>query len=247
MYGLIGYPLGHSFSKEYFTRKFTDLGIKEKYELFPIPSVNQVTELLNSPELNIEGLNVTIPYKEKIIEHLSNIDSDALSIGAVNVVKVVRNNGIPSLIGYNTDWKGFLLSLSPLLENRTDITDALILGTGGASKAVAFALSKMGIKFNFVSRNSKKGMLTYSSLDKDIISKNLLIINTTPLGTFPDITSYPDIPYNYLTSSHICFDLVYNPTMTEFMKHCEVNGAKVKNGLEMLYNQADLAWRIWNE
>lgn len=246
MYGLIGYPLGHSFSKEYFSRKFMELGINEEYELFPISSINQIGELMNSAELDIEGLNVTIPYKEKIIEHLSDIDSDALCIGAVNVVKVVRNKGIPSLIGFNTDWKGFLLSLSPLLENRHDITDALILGTGGAAKAVAFALSKLGIKFKLVSRNPKKGDLTYSMLDKAILSHHLLVINTTPLGTFPDISSCPDIPYNHLTPNHICFDLVYNPSVTEFMKRSEDNGAKVKNGLEMLYNQADLAWQIWN-
>lgn len=246
MYGLVGFPLGHSFSKEYFTQKFIDLGIEETYELFQIPDIEEIDNVISSYDSELKGFNVTIPYKERIIDFLTDINSDANAIGAVNVVKVDHAEGIPSLIGFNTDWKGFLLSLTPIIEGR-DIKNALILGTGGASKAVAFALKTLGIHFQFVSRNKDNGQYTYNDLSEAIIANNRLIINTTPLGTFPHIETYPDIPYFGISSEHICYDLVYNPANTEFLKRAASRGAIVKNGLEMLRLQADLAWEIWNE
>lgn len=245
MYGLIGYPLDHSFSKEYFSKKFNDLKINEEYNLFPIKNIVEIHKLITDYSGQLRGLNVTIPYKESILNYLNGIETDADIIGAVNVIKISYNNGIPALIGYNTDWQGFLASLTPLIIGRTDINKALVLGTGGASKAVAYALNKSGIDCTFVSRNSFKGDITYPDLDSNIISSHKLIVNTTPLGTYPLIDTYPDIPYDMISNSHICFDLVYNPEKTEFLKKCESRGATIKNGLEMLHIQADLSWQIW--
>lgn len=245
MYGLIGYPLGHSFSAKYFAEKFLIEDIHETYKLFPIPRIDNLEGLIiENPDLR--GLNVTIPYKKSVMDYLNSISEDAKAIGAVNVVKISRQekDRMPYLSGYNTDWEGFSTSLRPLL--RSNIKKALILGTGGASAAVAYALKRLGIEYAFVSRNAKDDAIPYRLLDKDIISEHLLIVNTTPLGMYPDISSCPDIPYEFLTSSHICYDLVYNPEITEFMRKASLKGATVKNGLEMLFRQAELSWEIWN-
>lgn len=243
MYGLIGYPLGHSFSKTYFTEKFKFIGVNDTYELFPIQNLNILPELIR--EKNIKGFNVTIPYKQDILQYLSFLSQHAKEIGAVNVVKVRRHNDELKLEGYNTDWIGFRNSLTPTL--KSDIEEALILGTGGASKAVIYVLDQLNIKYKTVSRDKRKGDLTYNDISQEIINRCKLIVNTTPLGTFPYVESCPALPYQYITDSHICYDLVYNPEITEFMKRCAHRGATVKNGLEMLHLQADYAWKIWND
>ncbi|MDE6339709.1 MAG: shikimate dehydrogenase, partial [Muribaculaceae bacterium] len=182
-----------------------------------------------------------------VIPFLDQISPDASEIGAVNVIKIVNNTEgrQPILSGFNTDWKGFSLSLSPLLDSKID--NALILGTGGASKAVGYALRQLGIIPHFVSRTSRPGVYSYDELNKTIIENNLLIVNTTPLGMYPAVNACPPIPYQYITSHHICYDLVYNPHMTEFMRRSAEKGAKVKNGLEMLHRQAELSWEIWSK
>lgn len=241
MYGLIGYPLEHSFSAKFFNKKFEDEGINEYYELFPIPRISDLGNLIASqPELR--GLNVTIPYKEQILPLLSEIDYEAREIGAVNVVKIDKDS--KKLKGFNTDAIGFRRSIEPLLNE--DMTKALILGTGGASKAVAYILKTLGKDITFVSRKSSSFAISYDELSEDIISDNLIIINTTPLGMWPDIKKAPAIPYEYLTPRHLCFDLIYNPEITEFMRLSAQRGARVKNGMEMLYGQALAAWEIWN-
>ena len=246
MYGLIGYPLGHSFSARYFGEKFSSEGIDNSYHLFPIPTIGELDQVIRAHR-DLQGLNVTIPYKEQVIPLLDNISEDASEIKAVNVIKITNNSegGKPVLSGYNTDWKGFSLSLSPLLEGR-EIRSALVLGTGGASKAVGYALRKLGITPHFVSRNGRAEIYSYEDLDEDLITRNLLIVNTTPLGMSPNDDTYPPIPYQFITSRHICYDLVYNPQTTEFMRRASDQGAVVKNGLEMLYRQAELSWEIWN-
>lgn len=244
--GLIGYPLGHSFSARYFNDKFAREGIEGEYCLYPIPSLNLFPNFLDKHN-NLDGLNVTIPYKEKILPYLNEICREAEEIGAVNVIKITKTPDNQRLLkGFNTDWVGFTRSLVPMLHE--NVTSALVLGTGGASKAVAYALRKLKIDVTFVTRNKKDiipGYLTYKELDAEIISRNLLIVNTTPLGMFPLTEAAPDIPYHDLTPQHICFDLIYNPEITKFMNLSHRYGAKVKNGLEMLYFQADEAWKIF--
>lgn len=246
MYGLTGCPLCHSFSEKYFSEKFERENIGECYRLFPLTDLQSLDVLLTK-NADLRGLNVTIPYKKDIIKYLDALSVDAEIIGAVNVVKIHRNPDLekPVLIGYNTDWKGFSLSLSPLLSGNEK--SALVLGTGGASAAVIFALKELGIKPVMVSRHMREGVITYADINGKILSENLLIINTTPLGMFPDIDTAPPLPYHLLSSSHICYDLVYNPAETEFMKRCRQMGTIVKNGLEMLHIQAELSWEIWNE
>lgn len=245
MFGLIGYPLGHSFSAKYFAEKFKRENLNEQYCLFPLNEIKELDNLLEE-NVGLQGLNVTIPYKETVMTYLDELSPDASAIGAVNVIKIFKsNNGEkPYLKGYNTDWEGFSLSLSPLLTGNE--RKALVLGTGGASKAITYALSKLGIMPTLVSRRMQEDTITYEKLDKSIIEDNLLIVNTTPLGMFPHTESYPLIPYEHLTSRHICYDLVYNPLETEFMKRCAAMGATTKNGLEMLHIQAELSWKIWN-
>ena len=244
MYGLIGKKLIHSFSADFFNKKFQQEGINEEYRLFPIPDLDDLPLLLAlNPDL--KGLNVTIPYKQKVIPYLSELSEEAKNIGAVNVIKVVYKNEKIILKGYNSDCIGFKNSLVPLLNN--DIKKALILGTGGASKAVAYVLECLGIAYKFVSRSPKEGQLSYSELSSDVLSKTLLIVNTTPLGMFPKVDEYPPIPYHLLTPKHLCYDLVYNPEETQFMKIARSYGAKVKNGLEMLELQALAAWDIWTK
>lgn len=239
-YGLIGYPLSQSFSKKYFAQKFAKQKIVDaEYELYEIDSIEKIGEIILFAK-NLKGLNVTIPYKEKIIPYLKNISQEAGFIGACNCIKVIGGE----LYGFNTDAPAFLNSLKPLLKpyHRT----ALVLGTGGAAKAVCFALQNLEIAFVNVSREKKDGVLTYDELTAAIMADNSLIINTTPLGSFPKVESHPSIPYEYITDRHLLYDLVYNPAETVFLKRGKEKGAVIKNGYEMLVGQAELSWNIWN-
>lgn len=238
-YGLIGYPLGHSFSKIYFTEKFQKEGLSSTYELFPLSAITEFPELIEgNPELR--GLNVTIPYKESVMTYLTDLSPEAKAIGAVNVIKIDGDR----LTGYNSDYIGFRDSLKPML--RDEITEALVLGSGGASKAVCHALRVLGINPTVVSRHPSEGIIGYKDITSEVMEKNLLIVNTTPLGMAPNIEAAPDIPYHLLSDRHICYDVVYNPSETLFMKKAAAAGARVKNGLEMLHLQAENAWKIWN-
>jgi shikimate dehydrogenase len=239
LYGLIGFPLTHSFSEKYFKEKFRKENIQNTdYKLFPIKEITEIKKLL-AENPHLKGFNVTIPYKEAIIPFLNKLDKTAEEIGAVNCVKIQDGQ----LIGYYTDYLGFEKSLKPLLKK--EIKNALILGNGGSAKAVKYVLRKLGISFLIVSRTAKENCITYKELNEVIVKQNLLIINTTPLGMYPKIEAFPPIPYQYLSENHICYDLVYNPTKTQFLKKAEQNGATIKNGLEMLEVQAEESWKIW--
>ncbi|MDY8133980.1 shikimate dehydrogenase [Aquimarina sp. 2201CG5-10] len=239
IYGLLGRNISYSFSKKYFSEKFEKENLNCQYDNFDIKQIDEIKNIVKNTE--IKGLNVTIPYKEEIIEYLDDLDPIAKQIGAVNVIKF---NADQKLIGYNSDYYGFTESLKPLLN--PSIKKALILGTGGASKAIAFALTQLDIHYNFVSRNPDFNELSYNDLDEDIIQDFKLIINCTPLGTHPNIDNHPDIPYEYLTENHVLYDLIYNPSETTFMKKGVQKGAKVTNGLQMLILQAEKAWATWN-
>lgn len=241
-YGLIGYSLGHSFSQSYFTEKFESEGIDARYLNFELPDIGDLMELISELP-GLAGLNVTIPYKEQILPYLDHIDPRARDIGAVNVVKVDQTDGRLTLTGYNSDIVGFGESIRPLL--RPGQRHALILGTGGSSRAVEYALSRLGIRSVKVSRTPAEGQLGYDALTHDIIRTHEIIVNTTPLGMYPDVDSAPDIPYDALTPAHLCYDLLYNPDVTLFMRLAAEHGAVTKNGLEMLLLQADESWRIW--
>lgn len=247
MYALIGYPLGHSFSAEFFNEKFKNEGIEESYVLCPLISFSDFPRfILDNPGL--EGFNVTIPYKQKIISCLDFVTDDVRKIGAVNVVSIIPGHkgklGLPfQLAGFNTDCIGFRKSLEPLLN--PNIRKALVLGSGGASKAVCHVLRELGILFKVVSRSPEDDEIAYGDLNEDIMTDNLLIVNTTPLGMSPKVDACPDIPYSFVSDRHVCYDLVYNPDVTKFMSLCKCRGAKVKNGLEMLHLQALAAWDIW--
>ena len=247
IYGLLGYPLGHSFSKNYFNDKFAAEGIDAEYINFEIPSITDLKEVLDDhPELS--GLNVTIPYKEQVMPYLDALDPEAEAIGAVNVIKILRGDSVDDddfeLIGYNSDVVGFRNSLSPLLT--PDRKKALILGTGGAAKAVRQGLISLGVEPVYVSRTAREGMLTYDDLTPEVMAEYKVIVNTTPLGMYPKVDACPPIPYEYLTPGHLLYDLIYNPDVTTFMKKGRAHGAEVKNGLEMLLLQAFESWRIWN-
>lgn len=243
-FGLIGYPLGHSFSKNFFNEKFHSEDIDAEYVNFEIPNISELpTILLANPDL--AGINVTIPYKEQVIPFLNEIDPDAAEIGAVNVVKIVRQKGKTKLIGYNSDIIGFMQSIEPLLEAQHK--KALILGTGGASKAVFHGLKKLGIESKFVSRTAHEGMFTYEDLTPEVMDEYKVIVNCTPVGMYPRADEYPNIPYDCLTPNHLLYDLLYNPDTTLFMKKGADKGAVTKNGIEMLLLQAFSAWDIWNE
>ena len=241
LFGLIGYPLAQSFSKKYFTGKFLNENITDAaYELFELTSIQGFEPLLKThPDLC--GINVTIPYKQDIIPLLNSLDEEAKAIAACNCIKI--SNGI--LKGYNTDAPAFEASLKPLLQAQHN--KALILGTGGASKAVAFVLSKLNIAYKFVSRTKKENGFTYEDLSKEIIEEYLLIINTTPLGSFPAVDNAPAIPYQFITNRHCLYDLIYNPARTLFLQKGAEQGATTKNGYEMLVGQAELSWKIWND
>lgn len=241
LFGLIGNPLSHSFSKKYFTDKFAKEGLTDcRYELFPIESIELLPELLQSnPEL--KGINVTIPYKKKVLPYLFSTENIPVELGACNCIDI--KNG--KLVGYNTDCTGFEKSLIPLLQSYH--TTALILGNGGATAAVVFVLKKLGIKCSIVSRTIHNGsLLTYKDLDKKLIKEHTVIINTTPLGLYPKVDDCPDIPYGYIGDNHLLYDLVYNPAKSLFLKKGEERGAIVKNGEEMLILQAEESWKIWN-
>jgi len=246
-YGLIGYPLGHSFSRGYFNDKFAAEGINAEYCNFEIPAIGDIKDVLDdNPDL--AGLNVTIPYKEQVIPYLDRLDGDAAAIGAVNVIRIVRHDPVDDddfeLVGYNSDVVGFRNSISPLLTPHRD--KALILGTGGASKAVFHGLRQLGVEPVYVSRTPRQGVLSYADLTPEVMAGHKVIVNATPLGMYPKVDSCPDIPYDCLTSEHLLYDLIYNPDMTTFMKKGAALGAEVKNGLEMLLLQAFESWRIWN-
>lgn len=243
LYGLIGFPLSHSFSESYFKKKFADEGISDcDYRLFPIPSISELTTILQeNPDLC--GFNVTIPYKKEIFPFLTHIDPVAAEVGAVNTVKVIRNEQNIELHGYNTDILGFEYSLVPLLHGRNK---ALILGTGGAAMAVAFVLKKLQVEFLFVSRNPSEHSIAYHQINDSLIKEYPIIINTSPVGMYPNITEAPSLPYHLLSARHLLYDLVYNPEITLFLKNGMAQGCEVKNGLEMLQIQAEEAWRIFS-
>ena len=247
IYGLIGYPLTHSFSSAYFLQKFLSEEIIDcEYLNFPISTIDELPEILiKFPE--IKGLNITIPYKEKVMSFLNEIDDTAFKIGAVNTIRIKKNHitGENKLTGFNTDVDGFLASLQEIIT--PDIKNALVLGTGGAAKAVLYVLEKLEINSLIVSRKYGYNQITYQDLDEEIMHRCRLIINTTPLGTFPDTERAPEIPYRYITEDHILHDLIYNPTETLFMKKGKLHGARVKNGYQMLVEQAERSWKIWNE
>lgn len=236
-YGLIGHPLSHSFSPGYFNSKFEKEKIDAVYKLFDMNDLDMIDEMIHSE--NPVGLNVTIPYKTKVLNYLHAIDRQAAEVGAVNTIKV--QNGM--LTGYNTDVYGFIKSLQNWLG--INIPPALVLGSGGASKAVTFGLRQLGIPFLLVSRTPHKGNLSYQQIDKQVLTDNQLIINTTPLGMAPDTDSSPKLPFELLCAKNLIYDLVYNPEETLLMKKAKKRGAKVKNGLEMLRLQAEKSWEIW--
>jgi shikimate dehydrogenase len=241
LYGLIGYPLSHSFSKKYFTEKFLREGIENSvYELFPLEHIEEFPALIQNHS-NLKGLNVTIPYKEQVFSYLDELSDAVQEIGACNCISI--NNG--KLKGFNTDVIGFEQSLKPLL--RPHHTKAVVLGTGGAAKAVCWVLKKLKIEFKIVSRKGGNGYLSYDDLNETIIRDYPLIINTTPLGMQPNINTKPSLPYESITEKHLCYDLVYNPERTSFLKIAAGRGAVIKNGLQMLELQAEAAWRIWFE
>lgn len=239
--GLIGRNLEHSFSLEFFKKKFLSQGIVEwNYNLFSINEINKFPELIKKVS-NLVGLNVTIPYKEIIIEYLDELSPEAKEISAVNTIFIKGKK----LIGYNTDVNGFWKSLVPLLKKQDQ--KALVLGSGGSSKAICYVLKKLNIEYLIVSRNpNENSSISYSNLDKEIISEYKLIVNTTPLGMFPETEKCPDIPYHYLNENHLLYDLIYNPSTTLFLDKGIEKGCRVKNGLEMLHIQAEESWKIWN-
>lgn len=244
-FGLIGFPLSHSFSKKYYDAKIEREQIPGVgYELYPIPAITEFAGLVeNDPQL--VGINVTIPYKIAVMDYLDRLSPEAEAIAAVNCIRIERQNGRkPVLTGFNTDIYGFSESLRPLLKPHHDA--ALILGNGGAAKAVSFALSHLGIARTVVSRVPRNGQLAYTQLDAAVIAIHPLIINTTPLGTYPKVTECPDIPYELLDDRHLLYDLVYNPPETKFLQRGKAHGAATKNGLEMLEKQAERNWEIWN-
>ena len=245
-YGLVGYPLGHSFSQDYFTKKFAAENIDAQYLNFQIEDITLFPEKVLTVD-GLSGLNVTIPYKQKVMVYLDEIDETAQKVGAVNVVKIIRNGSNVRLRGCNSDVVGFENSLKPLL--KPCHTSAYILGTGGASKAVRYVLEKLGIDYQFVSRtaDAADNILSYKQLTNDLIASHKLIVNCTPLGMSPKIDACPEIPYQAIGVEHLCFDLIYNPEETLFLKKAKEQGATIKNGLDMLIGQAIRAWEIWNE
>ncbi len=244
IYGLIGFPLVHSFSKDYFNQKFQSEQINAEYVNFEIDDVNRLTEII-SENPTLAGLNVTLPYKEQVIPFLDSLDDGAHEIGAVNVIRFVRDGGNSfQLRGYNTDATAFQKSIEPLVT--PERKSALVLGTGGASKAVAYALRQLGVEVQFVSRHKTASTITYEEITKAMMHNHKIVVNATPLGMYPHTDKSPDIPYRFLTRDHLCYDLIYNPDETKFMKQSKQYGAQVKNVLEMLLLQAFQSYEIWN-
>ena len=239
-FGLIGKNIDYSFSKSYFTKKFESEGLSHSYQNFDIDSITDFLDVIKKTE-DLKGLNVTIPYKEAVIPFLDELDKTAEKIGAVNTIKITKKG---NLVGYNTDYYGFKKSIEPLLQNNHK--RALILGTGGASKAIAFALKKLSLEYDYVSRtDSNSTTYTYQTISEEIIENHHIIINCTPLGTYPNTNVCPQIPYDAITKEHLLFDLIYNPEETKFLTIGKLKGAKICNGSQMLKFQADKAWEIW--
>lgn len=239
-YGIIGYPLGHSFSRGFFTEKFARESIDAQYLNFEIPDVAMLSDVLrDNPELR--GLNVTLPHKQAVIPLLDEMSEEAMEIGAVNVIRV--RNG--KLKGFNSDIIGFTNSIKPLLQPHH--RKALVLGTGGASKAIRVGLNRLGIEWTYVSRSPRDGMVTYEDITAETLQEYTVIVNCSPVGMFPKVDAAPSIPYELLSPQHLLFDCVYNPEETLFMKKGRKQGATVKNGLEMLHLQAAASWNFWNE
>jgi shikimate dehydrogenase len=239
-FGLIGFPLSHSFSKKYFEEKFQRDRLNDcSYSLFELKQVNDIIDLRLS-EPNLVGLNVTIPYKQSIIPYLDGLSDRAQKIGAVNTIKIKDG----TWIGHNTDIHGFQQTLEPLLKAKKNA--ALILGSGGASLAVKYVLEQFSIPFCMVSRTEKEGCILYNQLNESILTKYNILINTTPLGMFPHLLEMPEIPFQFINSSHVFYDLIYNPELTLLLKTAKDRGCVVKNGLEMLQIQAEKSWEIWN-
>lgn len=243
-FGLVGFPLSHSYSKEYFTRKFLQAALKAQYVNFELESIDGIRQLVDS-ERNLEGFNVTIPHKQSILPFLDAISHDAREVGAVNTVKIVREQDKIRLVGHNTDTLGFENSLTT--HQWEGISSALILGTGGASKAVTYVLKRKKISSIRVSRNRSRNTFCYEDITADLLRNIDFIVNTTPLGMFPDVGSLPNIPYAHLKKGILAYDLVYNPEETMFLKYCADAGCRIQNGLTMLHLQAEAAWRIWEE
>lgn len=242
-YGIIGYPLGHSYSASYFSEKFKNEGINATYEKFEIEKIEKISEVITS-HTNLRGFNVTSPYKEKIIEYLDELSPELRKIGACNVVKVTYKGVTPFLTGYNTDYLAFKQSIAPMLEKHHK--GALILGTGGAAKAVNLALTELGLKTSFVSRFDRPGTVNYKHLHADDLKEFNVIINATPCGMFPNTTECPNIPYEGIDNHTLMYDLTYNPEKTLFLHKGEQRGAVVKNGLEMWLLQAHATWAVWS-
>ena len=243
-YGLIGYPLGHSFSISYFNQKFADESINAKYENFEIASIDMLPEII-ARNPNLKGLNVTIPYKERVIDFLDSISPEARAIGAVNVIRVTREGNKTLLKGFNSDVIGFTQSIEPMLDKKWH-QKALILGTGGASKAINFGLKSLGLETVFVSRYERPETIQYSKITPEVVREYNVIVNCTPLGMYPHTEECPDLPYEAMDSHTILYDLIYNPDQTLFMRRGAEHGADVKNGLEMLLLQAFASWEFWN-
>lgn len=242
-FGLIGYPLAHSFSKKYFTEQFEREQTADcVYELFPLEKIADLSPLLL--DSSIHGLNVTIPYKVGVLPYLNELDEAAEKIGAVNCISIQKKEGKKWLKGYNTDAYGFEESLKPFLKPHH--TKALILGNGGAARAVKYVLGKLNISYLTVVRKPSADSILYVELTEELMQQHQVIINTTPLGTFPNIDASPAIPYQFLGNQHLAYDLVYNPEETQFLQQAKAKGAAIKNGLEMLHLQADRSWYIWN-
>ena len=244
-YGLIGYPLGHSFSISYFNQKFQDEAINAVYENFEIPTIDALPEVIDSNP-NLQGLNVTIPYKEKVLPFLDSISPEARAIGAVNVIRISHNGKDIKLKGYNSDVIGFTKSIEPLLDKKWH-KKALILGTGGASKAVDYGLRHLGLETVFVSRYERPGTIQYQNITADVVKEYNVIVNCTPLGMYPKTEECPELPYEAMDNHTILYDLIYNPDETLFMKRGKQQGALTKNGLEMLLLQAFASWEFWHE
>lgn len=241
LFGLLGYPLTHSFSQKYFTEKFQQLGISNAaYENFSIPDIQDLNSILASKN-GLEGFNITIPYKKSIIQFLDQLSEPVKKMGACNCVKIDAGQ----LTGYNTDIVGFKKSLTPFLKPHHQ--KALILGTGGASAAVEYVFQELEIPYLFVSRTASPDAISYQDLTKEILDAHQLIINTTPLGMYPNFDAYPEIPYEFLSADHHLYDLIYNPIETKFLTLGKEKGASIQNGYEMLLLQAEESWRIWNE
>ncbi len=242
VYGLIGKNIHYSFSQNYFTKKFKALKLSDSsYTNFDIQKISEFSSIIENTE-HLKGLNVTIPYKQAIIPYLDSLSKKAIKIGAINTITISKNK---KLKGYNTDWYGFYHSLKPLLKPHH--TKALILGTGGASKAIEFSLKKLNIDYYFVSRTPQEGVFTYEDLNQETLKEYTILINTTPLGTFPNLEDKPSIPYQFITNQHIVYDLIYNPEKTMFLQLAEKQGATIKNGYEMLVLQAEKAYKIWSK